>query len=254
MAQGLPGADSSTSVTTSMIHGASALLGATPVFWGRYFSSITAVGKVEYRHAVENPVLNAAGIRLLPVARQTGNVNGSRQQGVADGVANAQDYIQTFGPQILRQQGGRFYMFLDVEGSPSLSADYFAGWAQGLAQESASLSAGSVALLPCVYATQSDRATWIAVAAAMAAGTQCHGAWIARYATGQCSMGAWEPAIVTPAAPVPFPCPILVWQYAGNCMGGQIDCSQTNPGIDVNGQLLAFLVLPPAQMAVTSIT
>jgi hypothetical protein len=237
-----------------MIQGATALLGATPIFWGRYFTSISTAGNVEYRHAQENPLLNAAGIRLLPVARQTGNVNGGKQLGITDGAANAQDFIRTFGVQSLMRQGGSFYMFLDVEGSPSLSADYYAGWAQGLAQEADSLSAAELSILPCVYATQSDKATWSAVAAAMANGTPCHGAWIARYATGKCGMGAWDPAMVTPTAPVPFPCPILAWQYAGNCLNGQIDCSQTNPGIDIEAQLLAYLVLPPAQMAAGTIT
>jgi hypothetical protein len=246
MAQGLPGADSSSFVTTSMIQGASSLLGATPVFWGRYFTSVSATGDVEYRHADENQPLNAAGIRLLPIGRQTANVDGTTQQGIADGVANAQDFITTFGVQFLTQQGGQFYMFLDVEGSPCLSQAYFEGWALGLAQEADSLSGGSVAILPCVYAMQSDTATWTSVASAMAAGAQCYGAWIARYYTGQCSMGEWDPAILTPAAPVPLPCPILAWQYAGNCLQGQIDCSQTNPEIDVQTQLLAFLVLPPA--------
>jgi len=229
-----------------MIQGASGLLGATPVFWGRYFTSVSTTGDVEYRHSDENQPLNAAGIRLLPIGRQTANVNGNQEQGVTDGVANAQDFITTFGVEVLTQQGGRFYMFLDVEGSPSLSQAYFEGWAQGLAQEATSLSGGSVAILPCVYATQSDTETWSSVASAMAAGTQCHWAWIARYYTGQCNMGEWDPAVLTPTAPAPFPCPILAWQYAGNCLQGQIDCSQTNPEIDIEAQLLAFLVLPPA--------
>jgi hypothetical protein len=246
MAQGLPGADSSVLVTTSMIQGASALLGATPVFWGRYFTSVSTTGDVEYRHAEENQLLNAAGVPLLPIARQTGNVDGRVEQGIADGVANARDFIRTFGTQVLTEQGGRFYMFLDVEGSPSLSQDYFVGWAQGLAEEAESLGGGSVQILPCVYGTHTDTDTWSAVAAAIAAGTPCFGAWIARYFSGQCVMGEWQPAIVTPLAPVPFPCPILAWQYAGDCLDGQIDCSQTNPDIDIQSQLLAFLVLPPA--------
>jgi hypothetical protein len=244
MAKGLPGADSSSPVTTTMIQGASTLLGATPVFWGRYFTSVSTSGSVEYRHAEENPVLNAAGIRLLPVGRQTANVDGSTQQGITDGAANAKDFISTFGEPFLAAQGGRFYMFLDVEGSPCLSKAYFEGWAQGLAQE-----AGSLKILPCVYAMQSDTQTWSSVAAAMAAGTECHGAWIARYYTGKCEIGEWDPAILTPAAPVPFPCPILAWQYAGNCLQGQIDCSQTNPDIDVQTQLLQFLVQPPAAVS-----
>lgn len=246
MAQGLPGADSSAPVTTELIEEATNLLGATPVFWGRYFTSVTTTGSVEYRHATENEPLNAAGIRLLPVARQTNHVNGSQDQGLTDGSANAQDFIITFGAEVLAAQGGQFYIFLDVEGSPSLSVDYYVGWAQGLAQEAQSLTGGSVQMLPCVYATRSDTTTWSAVEQAMAAGAACHGAWIARYYTGQCEMGEWSDSIVTPASPSPFPVPILAWQYAGNCLDGQIDCSQTNPEIEVVSSLLSFLLLPPA--------
>jgi hypothetical protein len=251
MAKGFPGADSCTPVTEKMIEGATKLLGSAPVFWGRYFTSVSTAGTVEYRHSTESPALNAAGIRLLPVGRQTGHVGGSSEQGIADGTANAQDFISTFGAEVLAEQGGRFYLFLDVEGSPSLSQDYYAGWVQGLTAEAASASAGSssegsVQILPCVYATQSDKETWLAVAAAVGAGVPCYGAWIARYYTGECAMGDWRPEIVTPAAPVPLPCPILAWQYAGNCMNGEIDCSQTNPEMNLNTQLLAFLVLPPA--------
>jgi hypothetical protein len=256
MARGLPGADSSTPVTGEMIESATALLGATPAFWGRYFTSVATTGTVEYRHAQENAPLNQAGVRLLPIARQTDRVNGSMDRGIADGIANARDFITTFTSGALASQGGQFLMFLDVEGppAPSLSQDYFTGWAQGLSQESLAASGGSVQILPCVYGTQSDVKTWSAVAGAMATGAECHGAWIARFRTGKCTMGDWDPSIVTPASPVPFPCPILAWQYAGNCLEGRIDCSQTNPNIDARSQLLAFLVLPPGAHQMTQAT
>ena len=250
LAQGRPGADSISPVTTSLIQSAAKLYGATPAFWGRYFTSADTAGSVEYRGAVENRPLNAAGIRLLPIARQTANVDGSLRQGVEDGAANANDFITTFDASFLSSQGESFYMFLDVEGSPSLSSDYFTGWAQGLAEESASwsnhLSSGSLRILPCVYATQGDAATWAALAAAQSAGVRCMGVWIARSYSGYCEMGEWSDAIVTPVSPEPFPWPILAWQYAVNCLNGAIDCSQTNPNIDAQSQLLDFLVLPPA--------
>jgi len=234
-----------------LIDAAAELFGAAPVFWGRYFTSVSTTGSVEYRHAKENQPLNQKGIRLLPIARQTGHVNGTLDQGIADGVANAQDFIATFSPQVLASQGGQFLMFLDVEGAPapSLSQDYFSGWAQGLAQEARAASGGSVRMMPCVYGTQTDVRTWAAVAAAMSSGVECHGAWIARFRTGKCTMGEWDANIVTPSSPSPFPCPILAWQYAGNCLDGRIDCSQTNPNIDAESQLLAFLALPPAAAA-----
>ena len=242
--QGSPGADSSIPVTADMITAATNLLGSTPVFWGRYFTSVTTTGDVEYRHAIENAPLHAAGIRLLPICRQTHHVAGNAALGEADGDANAQDFIETFGADVLTAQGGTFILFLDVEGAPSLSADYYTGWVSGLRQAALALTGGNVQILPGLYASQGDAATWQALAAAINAGSICEGVWIARYYTNQCALGNWDDSIVTPPAPSPFPAPILAWQYAENCLNGQIDTSQTNPGIDLNNDLLSYLVQP----------
>jgi hypothetical protein len=227
VAQGQPGADSSEAVTTSLIQLATNRYGATPAFWGRYFTSVNTATSEEYRRAEENQPLNVAGIRLLPIARQIRNVSGSLQQGIEDGAANAEDFIATSGAPFLASQRERFYMFLDVEGdpsegSPSLSSDYFTGWAQGLAQESAAassdLSNGSVERLPCVYARQADLATWTVLDASQAS-AQCMGVWIARYYSGDCAMSDWNDSVVTPASPAspaPFPWPILVWHMPGS--------------------------------------
>lgn len=251
MPKGLPGADSSQPVTAALIQSATDLYGAAPVFWGRYFTSVTTAGSVEYRHAKENGPLNAAGIRLLPVARQTKHVNGTQQQGVTDGVANAKDYITTFGAAFLAARGGKFYMFLDVEGDPSLSPAYYTGWAEGLAQESANqcesagLAVDAMQVQPCVYGPQSDSATWSALGTAQADGAQCMGVWIARYNPNECNLADWSDLKVTPSTPSPFPWPILAWQFSDKCLSGQIDGSQTNPNTDAQSQLLDFLVLPP---------
>lgn len=252
MAQGQPGADSLSPVTADLVAAAVSLYGATPAFWGRYFTSAATAGSGEYHHATESAPLNSAGVRLLPVARQTTHVAGSAQQGSADGAANAQDFISTFGVDALTDQGGAFYMFLDVEGnpaagSPSMTVDYYTGWAQGLARQAETLSGGHVRLLPCLYAAHGDAATFQALQTAMQAGASCHGAWIARYLDSLVSgaMGDWNDRAVSPAAPSPFPVPILAWQYAQNCLAGQIDCSQTNPAIDLQNDLLQYLVLPP---------
>lgn len=243
MAFGIPGVDSSSPVTSELIGQASGQFGAAPAFWGRYFTSPTTGGSVEYRHAAENGPLNAAGIRVLPVARQTGRVGGTAADGAQDAALNAADFLGTFGSAVLAAQGGVFLMFLDVEGAPSLSADYYTGWAQGLAS-AGNAAAGSVTLRPCLYAAQGDAATWAALAQAMAAGAACAGVWVARYLDSGCEqIPAWDDEFVTPAGGVPST--ILAWQYAGNCNGGALDLSQTNPGIDGQGLLLNLLVLPP---------
>jgi hypothetical protein len=238
MAQGLPGADSTSPVTTSMIQSATSLLGATPAFWGRYFTSPSAPGSAEYQPTKENNVLYDAGIRLLPIAYQPNNVNGSFEQGLKDAVENSLDFSLSLDSYLDKPLSGKLYMFLEVTGSPSLSSDYYSGWSGGLYQGS---GPSQIELVPCVYALQSDSTTW--TAASQGDGASCSGALIANHNTGNCAMGEWNDAAVTPSVALPFP--IFAWQYAGNCLNGAINCSQTNPNIDVKSQLLQFLLLPP---------
>ena len=57
-----------------------AFLGAMPAFWGRYFyapGQIDSSGEPDSHYSVgENAFLRAGNIRLMPIARQTGNVTG----------------------------------------------------------------------------------------------------------------------------------------------------------------------------------
>src|SRR5262249_27972216 len=150
--------------------------GRMPAIWGRYFG-----GWSEYRHLKENQILRTNNIRVVPIAQQTRRVSGSFADGSADAAGNAEDVIKTFGAPYLASLGGQVLMFLDVEGSPSLSAAYYQGWAQNLVAHSRIFSAGAVTLLPCVYATQGDDDTWNAVVSATGRGATCNGAWIARW-------------------------------------------------------------------------
>jgi hypothetical protein len=250
MPKGKPGADSSVLITNqiqgkNLIQLAIDVFGQTPAFWGRYFTSASTSGNVEYRHLKENPILKQNGVRLLPIARQTRNVNGTQAQGSADAEANAEDLVVTFGQEYLASQGGQFLMFLDVEGSPSLSSAYFLGWAQTLSGHSADITNGIVKLLPCVYATRSDDVTWQAVADSADQGVLCGGAWIARWVHRGCAgLDEWQDSEVNPN--VQIPCNVLVWQYSDDCWGGSgFDCNQTNPNLDVDEQFLSKLILPP---------
>jgi hypothetical protein len=255
MANGMPGADSSNPVTTeiggkNLIDLAIQLFGQPPVVWGRYFTSAATSGTVEYRHLRENQLLRANAVRVLPIARQTRRVNGSIADGNADAATNVEDLILTFGADYLASQGGQVLMFLDVEGAPSLSKDYYLGWAGTLIAYSQSFSAGCVTVLPCVYGAYADDATWQAVVDAVAAGVEFHGAWIARWLTTGCQ-GLSDPAlafddgVVRPQS-LPADFPILLWQYSNDCYGGAgFDCVQTNPGIDLQQVLLSKCVLPP---------
>lgn len=250
MAKGRAGADSSVPVTTeiqgkNIIDRASEVLQGTPVLWGRYFTSVSSSGDVEYRHLKENQILHRNNIRLLPIARQTKRVNGSREDGSADAKLNVEDLIATFGQEYLAAQGGQFLMFLDVEGAPSLSPAYYLGWAQTLASRSAEITGNSVKILPGAYATQGDTKTWQAIIDAGNAGAQCEGAWVARWVHRGChELIDWNDATVAPK--VKIPCRVLLWQYSDDCFGGGgFDCNETNPAIDLQTDLLSRLVLPP---------
>jgi hypothetical protein len=250
MAKGIAGADSSALVTTqlqgkSLVQLATDLFGQTPSFWGRYFTSALSSGTVEYRHLRENQILRQNGIRVLPLARETKNVNGTQAQGSADAEANAEDFLATFGPDHLASQGAEYFMFLDVEGSPSLSSAYFTGWAQTLSGHSLDITAGAVNILPCVYAPRADSPTWQAVADCGQRGVLCCGAWIARWVQDGCAaLPEWQDSVVSPK--VQLPCKVLVWQYSNECGGASgFDCDQANPNIDVDQEFLSKLVLPP---------
>lgn len=246
---GLPGADSSDPVSTSLIASATALYGTTPAFWGRYFSTADATSTIEYHAAAENAVLAASGIRLLPIARQTPNVGGTEAQGETDALANLGALLGAFDAPTLAQLGSEFLVFLDVEGtpengSPSLALDYFLGWASTLVSASKAQSAGRVTFLPAVYARQGDTTTWNVLVSAANQSVPCHGAWVARYHTSGCNLLPWDPTFVMPS--VALPCDVLLWQYQENCCNNTIDCDQANPTLDIQTLLLDRLILPPA--------
>jgi hypothetical protein len=245
MTIGLPAADSSSLVTTVMngktiVDLANDLYGRMPVVWGRYFG-----GWAEYRHLKENQLLRDNNIRVLPLAQQTGNVSGSMADGSADATGNAEDVINTFGAAYLASQGGKLLMFLDVEGAPSLSSTYYLGWAQTLVAHSQAFSGNTVTLLPCVYATEGDSATWSAIAAAVAQGATCNGAWVARWTTKQ--GGCLPLPDFNPAPNAQIPCDVLLWQYSNDCNGSNgFDCDQINPDATIQAKVLAQSVLPAA--------
>ena len=247
MARGLPGADSSSQVTPALIQAATNIFGSAPQFWGRYFKSPTGGSAAEYHHSTEDPVLAQANIRVLPVAQQTGHVNGSQALGAADAQLNVADILATFPQAHLISQGGQFLMFLDVEGvsakAPSLSLGYYTGWAQTLVSFSQSKTNNTVTILPCVYARQLDKVTWNTLNTANANGIPCHGAWVARY-PGGCSARDFNPIFAIP--PVQLPCDVLIWQYGENCANGKIDLNQANPSLaNIQTELLDKLILPP---------
>jgi hypothetical protein len=255
LAKGKPGADSSSLVTTqfdgkNLVELAKDLFGEYPVFWGRYFGGASGATFAEYRHRREDGVLSAAGVRVLPIAQQTSQVNGTESQGKADAEANAADIVGSFGATYLKTLGNEFLVFLDIEGSGRsiLSEAYYTGWAHGLVSASQALTGGSVTLRPAIYAPKADTPTWNAAAKCVARGIPCEGAWVAIWfhSVPSCTpVPDWNNARVNPAVALPFP--ILAWQYDPECHGGSgFDMNQLNPNLDA-GSILSRLILPPSR-------
>jgi hypothetical protein len=178
-------------------------------------------------------------------------VAGTEDQGTLDPVNNVEDFLATFAQDILVAQGGQFLMFLDVEGlpkegNPSLSVDYYTGWAKTLVSHSNELTNNAVTITPCVYARQLDSVTWNNLIAANNNGIGCGGAWVARYPFKTCDLPEFDDKFAIPGG-LNLPFDVLIWQYAEKCAKGTIDCNQTNPNIaDTDNVLFGKLVLPPS--------
>jgi hypothetical protein len=242
LAKGIAGADSTSPVTQELIDRAVDVLASAPMFWGRYFKGPGNTNPVQYQAGRENPVLDRAKVRVLPIARQTNNVGGSRRDGDRDGRRNAQAIVEAFGHQYLGSLNNNPLVFLDVEQTVPLSAEYYLGWSVALADEGRKLSNDAVNLTPAVYSSHGSKQTWRALSTCLRRGATCSGVWVARYVVsdGCAPMPVWSEERVRPVG-LPQEVPVLAWQYAQNCK--DIDCNQANPRFQ--DQLMDQLIPPP---------
>ena len=233
MPVGTLGVDSLSPVKASSIIVAKTLLKKTPAFWGRYFTFKGDTNSGQYQKTTEKQVLADNGIRLIPYARQTNHVGEGKDRGTFDGTRNAEAFVDALGVDLLKAQGGKFYVFLDVEPEDPLSTDYYRGWSAALVSRGKALSGDAVELLPCVYLNTRDDDTLDALNAAVAAGARCEGVQVARYfgtqAHGFPGPFDWNPGFIKPV--VALTTPIIAWQYIGN-FRNLLDASQSNPDID----------------------
>ncbi|MES1157196.1 MAG: hypothetical protein ABUL73_05395 [Alphaproteobacteria bacterium] len=219
------GADSKHPITQDIVEKASQRLGFKPAFWGRYFKGPSDPSEDQFHAAHESAVLKTHGIHVLPVARQTKHVGGTFEQGKADGAGNAAAVLEAFGKDETERRGGRITIFLDVEGDPDLSADYYRGWAEGV-------TSTSRALAPAVYGPPPRyAATYQALSAAIAAGAECRGVWVARYPHAQFdSAPNWQEELIR-SEHLPANVPILGWQFVEN-VDGLYDFNLVNPSFE----------------------
>jgi len=194
LTKGIAGADSKSEVTQELIASAADVLESPPRFWGRYFKGPGNTNPGQYQARRENAVLERAKVRVLPIARQTHNVRGSSRDGDRDGRQNAQAIVESFGPQYLGSLNNNPLVFLDVEKTVPLSAEYYLGWSQALTDEGSKLSNDAVHLTPAVYSSHGSSQTWRALSAALRRGATCGGVWVARYvvSNGCAPMPGWS--------------------------------------------------------------
>jgi hypothetical protein len=248
--RGEPGADSDVIVTheiggQTLLDLARQLFGRDPVFWGRYFKRPNDSGSQLYHASIENPVLRARGIRVLPIAQQTSDVGDAESLGRQEAHFNVDALLASFSISALRGQGGEFFMFLDIEPGTDLSEGYYIGWSQELIAYSQSVSGGAFTISPCVYSNRANSA-WQTVAAAVGNGGACSALWVAGWfqAGGCITLTDFSSQLAIPHG-VHLPAPVMIWQYSNDCHGPHgFDCSQTNPAIDLQSDLLSKLILP----------
>ena len=238
---GIVGADTLKNATSALILEASNYLAATPQFWGRYFQGDSSEG--EYLHDIENAPLQKAGVRVLPISRQTDRVGLSRQTGAEMGQLHAEDLLETFGENYLAAQGDGFYFFLDVELQHPLSQEFYSGWSEAVFKASS-----KVRLMPCVYLNHADYTTLSNLSTAVKAGAECHGLWVANYGhNDHARPQPWNSEAMALARPAP--CKVLLHQYRGDMKGGyndaSYDFSQINPFLEHPESVLKRLILPP---------
>ena len=216
-------------VTPSFLRQVEVEVGQAPSFCGRYFTRPDSGGP-EYKRALEGEVLGSRGIRVLPIARQTNHVGGSFELGHADALANSSDLLASFGHDYLMAQGGRFRLYLDVEGPPHsiLSAEYWGGWSRGLSD-----GGGAVVFLPCMYGLQGDARSWKA-----ALSSPCHGGWIAHLEKRPVEPVEWPDWAADPIAGIQA----QVLQYE---FGRTYDRNLVNPALADASEWLKTLILPP---------
>jgi hypothetical protein len=220
-----------------------------PLFWGRYFH---APGRKNYRDRfdavfydkAENNIFNALSCRLLPIARQTPTVGGSRDLGVAHAKRNVGAIFEAIPPTYAATACPAMMVFLDVEPDTPMSKDYYAGWSATLEEEAMRQSSGAVRFLAAVYLNTIDQVTIASLRSAVAEGSKCAGLWTAHY-TGDrwVHTPAWNDRNAIPAGDsIP---PVLAWQ----CLSEE---SNGCPGFDMSllnqsfaTELTSKLIVPP---------
>lgn len=203
------GADQSFPITKDCLAVATGALQQAPAFWGRYFKGPGNLEPTQYQPTQEADIFADSHLRILPVARQTTRVGGTQAMGYDDGLRNAAAIMAALGSVSLASNTAGVAVFLDVEPSHSLSADYFTGWSTGLVEAGREklvdfadeIAAGkatpgtNVGFIPCIYGHHAADDTWKALSEAVRRGARCDAAWVVYMdANPSFPIGPWRAA------------------------------------------------------------
>jgi hypothetical protein len=176
-------------------------------FWARYTNGLKQS---------EIEILANRKVPILPIARQSGLVAGDRACGQRSAVAELTR---------LRNLDGRVsrYVFLDVEGEPDLTPEFWGAW---------SLEIRAAGWVPCAYMPNATNfpESWSALVAGYCAFT-----WVAGYcqpSNGKahaCQAHWGGPLVQTPYGSPP----VFAWQHVGNADDKKFDFNALNPNVSV---------------------
>ncbi len=250
------GIDQADIASLSCLRHASRLLGQHPAFLGRYFKGPGNTSRIQYQARAENSFFYSNYIRVLPIARQTNEVSGTEREGFMAGQRNAAAILAAFGAMHLSNMSDGICVFLDVENNPTLSKEYYTGWAAGLVLggQSSMIDFGDeirllridpnthVRFLPCVYAHHNARATWRAPGKAIDDGAECYGSWVVYMDADRFPIWPWRAEFTSPEMPPTVPV-VACQRILDHVEDGQsIDFNLANPSH--HSWLLPRLVLP----------
>jgi len=228
--------DSSVPVTQARIDLLLKETGRLPFWWGRYLGPTDDKGTPVYDEGVKfKPVFNsnkeaalleAAGVRLVTIARRSGQVCLGSDAGEKCGREDAAQLTALLArfPSTSRR------LFLDVEMKPTMTSFFYKAWAIEIQRAD---------LEPAIYLPNAQNwgAQWEALQNAYLRGAPCFGIWVAGYfgqSAKDCEEGTstftretWQPR----KAQGPANAPALAWQYLGNAYQKQFDFSILNPDI-----------------------
>jgi len=183
------GVDQARTASAACLQIATEKLRQTPVFWGRYFKAPGDTSPIQYQANLETQFFNNHNIKVLPVGRQTANVDTpDRRLGHQDGLNNAAAMIASFGAAHLAMMT-EVAVFLDVEIDTPLNHVYYDGWSEGLI---AGGRDSNVRFAPCIYGHHNDGTTWQELGKAISNGAVCGAAWIVFMESMNFPIGPWK--------------------------------------------------------------